>query len=266
VELYLIKARNFQAKRGKGMKIVFHEDYCQVYAADPAASAGRMEAIMKVVEPTAEVVQAASAKEKWIAAIHTKAHMERIKGQGVYDVAALAAGGAVMAAEIGLGEPCFGVIRPPGHHASSDFAWGFCYFNNMAVALNRLKKRRRIRRAYVLDIDLHFGDGTVNILGGQKGITVHNVSSGNRETYLEEVEREMDRCEADIIGISAGFDNHEDDWGGTLKTDDYYEIGRMVRRAAGRNRGGCFALLEGGYNYSVLGQNVLSLMEGLSGE
>jgi acetoin utilization deacetylase AcuC-like enzyme len=247
------------------MKIVFHEDFYQVYATDPAASGGRLEAIMKVVEPEAEFIEAVPVREKRIAAVHTREHIARVKGQGVYDNAALAAGGAVMAAETGLKEPCFGMIRPPGHHASSDFAWGFCYFNNMAVALTRLKKKRKIQSAYVLDIDLHFGDGTVNILGEQKGMTVYNVSSGNRESYLKEVEREMDRCEADIIGISAGFDNHEDDWGGTLKTADYHEIGHMVRRAAERCHGGCFAILEGGYNHSVLGHNVLSLIEGLCG-
>jgi acetoin utilization deacetylase AcuC-like enzyme len=55
------------------------------------------------------------------------------------------------------------------------------------------------------------------------------------------------------------------DWGGTLRTDDYGEIGRLVRSAAQRSKGGCFALLEGGYNHSVLGQNVMALIEGLSG-
>lgn len=74
----------------------------------------------------------------------------------------------------------------------------------------------------------------------------------------------MARCKADIIGISAGFDNHERDWGGTLKTEDYYEIGRLVRKASIRAQGGCFAILEGGYNHEVLGHNVLALIEGLN--
>ena len=82
---------------------------------------------------------------------------------------------------------------------------------------------------------------------------------------MDEVAREMDRCKVDLIGISAGFDNHEMDWGGTLRSDDYKEIGRLVRSAARRFKGGCFALLEGGYNHSVLGQNVMALIEGLSG-
>jgi acetoin utilization deacetylase AcuC-like enzyme len=76
----------------------------------------------------------------------------------------------------------------------------------------------------------------------------------------------MENCHADVIGISAGFDNHEDDWGGTLFTGDYREIGRMVLHAARRHGGGCFGILEGGYNHQVLGRNVMALIEGLSGE
>jgi acetoin utilization deacetylase AcuC-like enzyme len=246
------------------MKVIFHEAFYQVYASDPAAAPGRMEAVMEVLRPAVELVQPVPATEEQIGAVHTRSHIESVKAQGVYEVAALAAGGAIMAAEIGLEEPCFGLIRPPGHHASSDSAWGFCYFNNMAIAISSLSERKKIRSAYVLDIDLHFGDGTDNIFGGSRGVTVHNVSARERTAYLKEVEREMENCGADIIGISAGFDDHEEDWGGTLKTDDYRKIGGLVRTAARRCKGGCFALLEGGYNHRVLGQNVMALIEGLS--
>jgi acetoin utilization deacetylase AcuC-like enzyme len=132
----------------------------------------------------------------------------------------------------------------------------------MAVALKHLKKTKRVRTAYVLDIDLHFGDGTVNILGGEDWVKVYNVESNDREAYLEEVKRAMDHCKADLIGISAGFDNHQRDWGGTLRTEDYREISRTVLEAAVRSGGGCFAILEGGYNHSVLGHNAMALLEG----
>ena len=169
-----------------------------------------------------------------------------------------------MAAEIGRIEPCFGLIRPPGHHASADSACGFCYFNNMAIALEKLKRDGKIKSAYVLDIDLHYGDGNVNILEHKEYVTVVNVESHRREAYLESVAEELEDCRADIIGISAGFDYHEKDWGGLLKTEDYLEIGRQVRTAARRCGGGCFAILEGGYNHRVLGENVLALIKGLS--
>ncbi len=247
------------------MKTVFHEDFYQVYSSDPASAPGRMEAVVEVIRPKAEFVTASPASEEDIARVHEALHIERVKRQGVFEIASLAAGGAIQAATLGLSEPCFGLIRPPGHHASAGSAWGFCYFNNMAVALECLKAQGRIKTAYVLDIDLHFGDGTVNLLKGRSYVTVHNVAAGHRDACLAEVKEEMDFCEADIIGISAGFDNHEDDWGGNLTTEDYREIGELVLEAAGKGGGGCFAILEGGYNHHVLGHNVMALMEGLSG-
>jgi acetoin utilization deacetylase AcuC-like enzyme len=248
------------------MKVFFHEDFYQVYTSDPAAEAGRMEAVTEVIKNRVEFVQAEPASEADLLAAHTPFHVESIKKRALYHNALLAAGGAIQAATVGVVEPAFGLIRPPGHHASSSSCWGFCYFNNMAIALGRLKRTESIQTAYVLDIDLHYGDGTVNILGDKDWVAIHNVSTHDRGSYLENVAREMERCEADMIGISAGFDNHERDWGGTLKTEDYAEIGRLVRQAAERNRGGCFAILEGGYNHRVLGYNVMALIEGLSGQ
>jgi len=246
------------------MKVVFHEDFYQVYTSDPAAAAGRMEAIVEVIKGKVELAAAQPAPEEDIAAVHTKAHIAHVKARGLYPIAALAAGGAIQAAMLALSEFCFGLIRPPGHHASSASSWGFCYFNNMAIGLERLKRDKKIKSAYVLDIDLHFGDGTVNILKGKDYVTIHNVQANHRDAYLDEVAAAMKRLKADVIGISAGFDNHEDDWGGTLKTEDYREIGRMVRGAAARCGGGCFGILEGGYNHLVLGRNVMALIEGLS--
>lgn len=248
------------------MKVVFHQDYCQVYTSDPAAAEGRIEAVTRVIKPHVEFVTPDPADEEDIRAVHTDWHTDYVKRWGLYDIAALAAGGAVAAATIGLSEPCFGLIRPPGHHASSGSAWGFCYFNNMAVALERLKRTGMAQNAYVLDFDLHFGDGTVNIFKDRDDVTIHNVVALSREEYMREVKEEMGRCRADIIAVSAGFDNHEEDWGGTLSTEDYRDIGYMVREAARRSGGGCFGILEGGYNHHVLGHNVMALIEGMSGE
>jgi len=246
------------------MKVIFHEDFYQVYTFDPAAAAGRMESVVDEIESQVEFISAKPAAEDQIALAHDGSHIETVRDSGLYNMAALAAGGAIQAAIIGLTEPCFGLIRPPGHHASAGSCWGFCYFNNMAVALAVLKKEGAINTAYVLDIDLHFGDGTVNILGDRDGIEVHNVEARNRILYIDEISNEMSTCQAEIIGISAGFDNHQEDWGGLLGTEDYFEIGYMVRKAARRIGGGYFAILEGGYNHQVLGANVLALIKGMS--
>jgi acetoin utilization deacetylase AcuC-like enzyme len=248
------------------MKVIFHEDFYQVYSSDPASAPGRMEAIIEVITPAVDFLEAEPALDADISSVHTEPHIAHVRRAGVYEVAALAAGGAIQTANLSLKEPSFALIRPPGHHASSGSAWGFCYFNNMAIAIEHLKRNKKIGSAYVLDIDLHFGDGTVNILKPRDYVTVHNVAANCRNEYLAEIRDEMDNCHADVIGISAGFDNHEDDWGGTLITDDYREIGRMVLNASKHHGGGCFAVLEGGYNHQVLGHNVMALIEGLSGD
>jgi len=248
------------------MKVVFHEDFYSVYTGDPASAKGRMESIVEVIDPFVEFVNAMPAPETEIAAIHTPAHIDAVRKSRLYDISALAAGGAILAAELGLTAPSFGLVRPPGHHASADTSWGFCYFNNVAVALQSLITRGKVESAYVLDIDLHFGDGTVNILGNRDDVIVCNPAAQQRVIFMDEVSREMENCRADIIAISAGFDNHRQDWGGVLRTEDYYEIGQRVREAALSCKSGCFGILEGGYNHQVLGQNVLALILGLSGK
>ncbi len=152
------------------MKVVFHEDFYQVYTSDPAAATGRLEPVMKVIKPHVDFIQAQAATEAQLAFVHEKTHIEHVKQIDLFDIAALAAGAAIQAATIGLAEPCFGLIRPPGHHASSGSCWGFCYFNNMAVALEVLQRSGAIQSAYVLDIDLHYGDGTMNILGDRQSM------------------------------------------------------------------------------------------------
>jgi len=245
------------------MKVIYHKDFNQSYCSDPAAAPGRIEAVVKAIRDRVNFIDAIPAKKEDIAAVHTPYHIERVNSDGIYQIAALAAGGAIQAAEIGLQEPCFALIRPPGHHASAGSAWGFCYFNNMAIALEKLRRGNQIKTAFVLDIDLHFGDGTVNILEGSGYVSIYNPSASHPEEYLKNVESRLFSEKVDIIGVSAGFDNHAEDWGGLLSTADYKEIGRMVRQASNKNGGGCFAILEGGYNHSVLGQNTMSFIEGM---
>ncbi|MBN1614882.1 MAG: histone deacetylase family protein [Deltaproteobacteria bacterium] len=245
------------------MKVIYHTDFHQVYSHDPASAPGRIETVVKVLADRVTFVTALAADRDDIAAVHTPGHIKDVEREGVYDIAALAAGGAIQAAEIGLKEPCFALIRPPGHHASAGSAWGFCYFNNMAIALEKMKREHRIDRAFLLDFDLHFGDGNVNILGGKGYVTIFNPSYSDRKAYVKSVREYLFSEKADIIGVSAGFDNHVADWGGLLATEDYREMGSMVREASLKNSGGCFAILEGGYNHQVLGGNVLAFIEGM---
>jgi len=246
------------------VKVFFHNDFYHVYTSDPAADRGRMEAVVDALSGSVEWMDITPASKEDITLVHTENHIENVEAEGLYHMSSLAAGGAIQAAETGLTESCFALIRPPGHHASKNSSWGFCYFNNMAISLSVLKHNKKIKTAFVLDFDLHYGDGNVNILGQKEWVTIYNPEDHNRNDYLRNVESALSGLNVDIIGISAGFDNHMEDWGGLLSTEDYSSMGAMVRSAADNCGAGCFAILEGGYNHDVLGLNVRALIKGMS--
>ena len=250
------------------MKVIFHPRFYEVYTSDPAAAPGRMEPMVKALEKEFELIEPAPASERDLERVHGKNHIQSVKGEPqVYELGILAAGGAILAAEMAFeGQPAFGLIRPPGHHASPHSCWGFCYFNNIAIAVKKLISEKKIRSALILDFDLHFGDGTSNTFSGSQSVSYFHPEGTRREGFLEEVKRSLQTERPyDIIAISAGFDRHEDDWGGLLKTEDYLTIGKWAKEISlERCRGRRFGVLEGGYNHSVLGRNVKSFIHGLS--
>lgn len=247
------------------MKVITHHDFHEVYTKEPAAAPGRIEAILRAIQSDVTLEEAEPAGWDDIEAVHGRDHIDAVTQRSLYKIAALAAGATIQAAVIGLSEPCFALVRPPGHHASADSSWGFCYFNNMAVALDHLRRHNHIQTAYVLDFDLHYGDGTVNILKPKGYTAIHNPMAEHRGTYLKEVASHLASAHADIIGVSAGFDNHFLDWGQVLHTEDYRELGMMVGETCLRLGIGCFAVLEGGYNHQVLGEAVHAFLQGLQG-
>lgn len=249
------------------MKIVFHEKYKQVYAYDPAAKAGRIESIVQALGRY-EFVPPEPATEEDLLLVHSQSLIESVKrNQLVFQLASLAAGGAIKTAEIALTEPAFGLIRPPGHHSSKDFNGGFCFFNNMAIAIQKLILEKKISKALIVDIDLHYGNGTYDIFGGREDIMFLNMECQERQRYLSQLGESLKNSKGyDIVGVSAGFDTYEKDWGRSLKTEDYKTIGNMIREAAKSCHGKRFALLEGGYYVADLGQNVKSFLEGLEGK
>jgi acetoin utilization deacetylase AcuC-like enzyme len=255
-------------QEGYPMNIIFHEAFYGVYAGDPAAAPGRMESIIQELKkyPHYTFITPEPAGHEDLQRAHSDAHIETIKGSPtLYDMATLAAGGAIKAAEIAFtGEPSFGCIRPPGHHASATSCWGFCFFNNMAVSLFKLMENGKIKTAFILDFDLHRGDGNINILGDYEGIRILNPSSGNEKDYLFEIGSVLEEaCDFDIIAASAGFDEYVDDWGGKLMTGAYREIGAMMKAFSEKHcQGRRYALLEGGYNYNDLGMNIHAFCEG----
>jgi acetoin utilization deacetylase AcuC-like enzyme len=257
------------------IKIIFHERYHNSsYATDPAASQGRLEGIIDTIKRRPdlyEMIAPDRAGEADILRAHSRHHFERIKRDPLlYELSALAAGGAIMAAEKAYdGDAAFAVIRPPGHHASADSCWGFCYFNNMSISLLRLYWEKKIRSAFVLDFDLHTGDGNINILRNRNDgfvVSILNPVSGERGDYLREVEAYMKKMtDIDIFAASAGFDQGIHDWGGLLYPEDYRGLGRLMKEYSERLcKGRRYAILEGGYNHQVIGLNVDSFCQGFA--
>ena len=250
------------------MKVIFHPKFYEVYTSDPAAASGRMEPMVRALEKEYEFIEPAPASERDLERVHGRSHIQSVKAESqVYEVGLLAAGGAILAAEMAFdGQPSFGLIRPPGHHASPHSCWGFCYFNNIAIAIQKLISEEKIKSALILDFDLHFGDGTSSTFSGSQFVSYFHPEGTRRERFLEEVKRSLHTEKPyEVIAISAGFDRHEKDWGGLLKTEDYFTIGKWAKEASlERCLGRRFGVLEGGYNHSVLGINVKSLLQGLS--
>ncbi len=249
------------------MYVVYHERYEEVYASDPAAAPGRIECIKNELEDSFQFAEPTPVSESDLLLVHSQSHVDWVKLHGLlYEIAALAVGGALKASELAIGgEPAFALIRPPGHHASPDSCWGFCYFNNVAIAVEKLRKRGVAKKALIVDVDLHYGDGTANFFASVPEVMYHHVEGVDRESFLSDLERFFaSQKDSDVVAVSAGFDRHELDWGGLLRTEDYTAIGKTVKESADEKCDGkVFAVLEGGYNYSVLGKNVNALLLGL---
>ena len=251
------------------MKIVYHEDYKKVYTSDPAASPGRIESIYDELSRSGlfEFITPDPCSEEDLRLAHTDNHIKSVqKNQLIYEVALLAVGGAIKASELALEkEPSFGLIRPPGHHASPNSCWGFCYFNNTAISIEKLRKEGKIKRALIIDIDLHYGDGTANVFSNIPEVSYYHGGGRTSEAYLNNLSEFLDsKRDFDIIAVSAGFDQGKDDWGGLLGIKDYKNIGSVIKNSAERVcEGRRYAVLEGGYNHKVLGKNVKSFLEGM---
>ena len=125
------------------MKIIFHKKYFNSsYAMDPAAAPGRLEGIIEILSKNEdyEFIEPKPANGEDILRAHTERHYSYIERNHLLpELTSLAAGGAILAAEEAYrGNPTLAVIRPPGHHASADSCWNFCYFNNISISLLKL--------------------------------------------------------------------------------------------------------------------------------
>ncbi|HPB81313.1 MAG TPA: histone deacetylase family protein [Spirochaetota bacterium] len=250
------------------VRIVYHPSFVTNYSTASCESPDRVQSIMATLKDQFDVVEPEQCTDEDILLCHSEGLLmsEKINAQR-FDIAKRAAGGAIKTAELALeGFISFGVIRPPGHHANPDHNWGFCFFNNMGIAVTKLLNENKISTAVVFDIDLHFGDGTDVIFKGNSDVKVLNIQSSNPGDFINEAKARLaDIGDVDIIGISAGFDQYEKDWGANLSTDDYRIIGAIAGTFAKEHANNkIFAILEGGYYIPDLGNNVYALIEGIS--
>jgi acetoin utilization deacetylase AcuC-like enzyme len=254
------------------MLIIYSPRFEEGYPTNPVEGPDRVRLSAQLLRSKRyEFIEPQPAKEEDILAVHSRSHLEMVKARGLYEAASLAAGGAICAAERAeAGEPAFALVRPPGHHASANRAWGLCFFNNLAIAVQKI--RYRAGRILIIDFDLHFGDGTMSIFRGDSKVKIVNPGSVdlqfdyiqmNSDSYLRQVEAAFEGFEGDLVAVSAGFDTYMEDWGGLLKTADYEEIGKIIKRGSGSCQGRRFAVLEGGYHLD-LKYNIESFIKGFS--
>lgn len=224
-----------------------------------------------------------------------------------FELALLAAGGALQASELvarGEVKRVFALLRPPGHHAGRTFGGGFCFFNNLALAVESLKARG-FNRVLILDIDAHHGNGTQDVFYEdpqvlfisfhQDGRTlypgtgfVHEVGSGSGKGYnvnvplppgssdpeyaaaMEEVFIPLtEQFHPQLLAVSVGFDAHREDplTGLELSSQAFGWLIKKVVEQAEKFCGGRMVLtLEGGYNLEVLPGAAVQVVKALLDE
>jgi acetoin utilization deacetylase AcuC-like enzyme len=225
-------------------------------------------------------------------------------GEASYRAALHAAGGAcAMTAALLAGESALGFcgVRPAGHHAERDRAMGFCLFDNVAVAAEYAIRELAIERVFVLDWDVHHGNGTAEIFRDREDVlfaSIHqsglypgsgaldDVGTGAGAGYtlnlpvpagsegelwlslLEHVVLPVAREFApELILISAGFDAHRADplAGCRLETEDFAAMARHARDLAATLDVPIGAVLEGGYAPAVLAECTIATLAALAG-
>jgi acetoin utilization deacetylase AcuC-like enzyme len=252
------------------LEVIYHPDYENDFSPGTIERPQRIRAILGSLQKYEPFIKPQSASEADLYLVHEPAMVARIRSRRLLLQGILSAvGGAIDCAKLALDKrPAFGLVRPPGHHADQIGSWGFCYVNNMAIAVRKIRQEFDVRWVYIIDLDHHVGDGTQRIFAYDSEVSVKNVSALEREQYMEKVQHVLKVIrKTDLLAVSIGFDTYEKDLGGLLQTEDYRILGSWLRQASERLcKGRRFALLEGGYYLPDLGKNVLAFCEGFAGE
>ena len=222
-----------------------------------------------------------------------------------YDVASLAAGAVADAVQRVLADEAkqaLCLIRPPGHHALTQAAMGFCLFNNIALGARVAIDEFHLNRVLVVDFDVHHGNGTQDMfyedeqvgflslhrfpfypgtgkwdetgtgagLGSIRNLPIEFGTSRERilKQFATELEHFAAKIKPELVLLSAGFDAHREDPVGSLglETEDFGPLTEAVQNVANDYAGGkLVSVLEGGYNTSRLAGCVELHLETLLG-
>jgi acetoin utilization deacetylase AcuC-like enzyme len=209
---------------------------------------------------------------------------------GIADYARTSVGAALEALRCArLGEMVFSLMRPPGHHATHRSAMGFCYLNNIAIAVLEALATGA-KRVAVYDFDVHHGNGTEDILLNRPGTAFFSIHQspcypgsglGNvgqncfnfpvppntpreqyRATFSTALEQ-LKKFKPDLVAVSAGFDAYAHDplAQEALEAEDFYWLGKSFRSLSLP----IFSLLEGGYSRD-LPELIFAYLKGLDGK
>ena len=232
-----------------------------------------------------QAIRKAAPAAGWIA-LDPDTHMSA----GSLAAAYRAAGAVVRAVDMVLAgevQNAFAAVRPPGHHAETDTAMGFCLFGNIAIGAKHALDHHGLTRVAIVDFDVHHGNGTQALVEDDARIlfisshqmplwpgtgqahdtgphgTILNVplkpgtgSKVFRDTYERLVFPRVDAFAPQLVLISAGFDAHEDDplAGLNLTTEDFAWVTRRLCDLADKHcQGRVVSALEGGYDLPALG-------------
>ena len=259
------------------------------------------------------------ATREQLEAVHPAGHVDAIErlcahgGGGIdadtavcehsHEAAIHAAGGAcalvdaLLAHEYGVGAA---LHRPPGHHAETGRAMGFCLYNSVAIAARHARDRYGVRRVLIVDWDVHHGNGTQEIFygtdevlfasihewplypgsgaaaergtGAGAGATINlPVPAGSGDAVFTSLLAHVlapaaTRYEPELILVSAGFDAHaRDPLAGCAVTEDgFATMARVVRSIADQHGVPVGMVLEGGYDLQALPASVTATMRALS--
>lgn len=279
------------------MKIIFSKKCLEYEAAGHPESPQRLESTYDYLkEKGFEFIEPLPATEKDILLAHTSGLLRQVKNldffepdtpalPNIFDYACLSVGAAIRAMELSINsEPAFSLMRPPGHHAAGAFLGGFCYFNNLAIAVK--KALVLDKKIAILDIDCHHGNGTQDIFLGERGVlyvSLHQTplypgtglkSEKNclnfplrpltkEEDYLKTLKcalNEIKDFSAELLAVSAGFDTYcEDPLANMgLEISSFRKIAELIKAA----RIPYFCVLEGGYS-PQLKDCIYGFVEGL---